>query len=806
MRLAQSQDLLDAILERLDQGDSPDSKWPDKKGEYWSLCPFHSDGSSGSFSVGPNGYHCFSCGKEGGLHELAKHLDIQVIARLQVSSGERDAHTFTLDIYAQAKRLDVSLLKSLGVSESKYQGQVRVAMPYYDTDGQELARRYRAALSGDHRFYWARGSKLHPYGLWRLADMRSKHDYVILVEGESDAQTLWHYDLPALGIPGADTFKAEWAAYFDGLTVYVWKEPDDGGQTFVEKVGDALPEALIMTPPKGRKDVSEAHILGEGVPALLQQMRDAARPWSEIQMEARKEQASEAQNEAGDLLTCKDILAELEKTLKALGLVGETHNAKLLYLALTSRLLDDPVGIVMKGVSSSGKSYTVETVLKTMPESAYLDFTSMSEHALVYDERPIEHRMIVLYEASGLGPDREGQPGLLASCMRTLLSEGRIKYTTVERTAEGLQPRHIEREGPTGLITTTTWAGLHPENETRVLALDVTDTTEQTREILKAMGKRYKGGRAASVDLSAWHALQRWLDLAGTRNVAIPYADKLGELVSDRAVRMRRDMSKILTLIGAHAMLHQEQRERDDNGCIRATLADYTAVYDLINEPIGEAIEASTSKTVKQTVETVAQLLKEQGPPEKQKPITLRALAEALKLDKSSASRRARVARGKGYLVNEEERRGMPAQLVLGDPLPKEEGALPAPKVLQCCSDSEGIDTHIHSSSSVPGDDPSTLQSVASATVVLGGDIAHNSLEKEQQMYVCVYPPETTATVQHLQHLPAGEELDPTCCVCGADVEHYGPNGEPYCGAHGLEEQRAAEFMSEWNRRGDDSV
>jgi hypothetical protein len=51
--------------------------------------------------------------------------------------------------------------------------------------------------------------------------------------------------------------------------------------------------------------------------------------------------------------------------------------------------------------------------------------------------------------------------------VRSLLSEGRVRYETVEKTPEGLQARLIEREGPTGLIMTTTADSLHPENETR---------------------------------------------------------------------------------------------------------------------------------------------------------------------------------------------------------------------------------------------------------------------------------------------------------------------------------------------------
>ena len=52
------------------------------------------------------------------------------------------------------------------------------------------------------------------------------------------------------------------------------------------------------------------------------------------------------------------------------------------------------------------------------------------------------HRIIVLYEAAGLTGD------VGTYLIRSLLSEGRICYETVEKTKEGLKARRIEREGP----------------------------------------------------------------------------------------------------------------------------------------------------------------------------------------------------------------------------------------------------------------------------------------------------------------------------------------------------------------------
>ena len=265
------------------------------------------------------------------------------------------------------------------------------------------------------------------------------------MEGESDAQTLWSYDIPALGIPGATTWKEDWAEYLKGLTIYVWQEPDTGGEQFSAKIGDSVPDAFIISAPLDRKDVSECHISGDDIPALMEQLRVRAIPYHEIAEKQKNNEAAEAFKAAENLLH-SDILYELDKLITQLGLVGEIRNAKLLYLAVTSRLLDHPVSVVVKGPSSGGKSQTVKTVLKTFPPSAHYSLSGMSEHALAYSQEPLKHRILVIYEAAGVDSK------FASYLLRSLLSEGRIRYETVESTDEGIVPQLIEREGPTGLI------------------------------------------------------------------------------------------------------------------------------------------------------------------------------------------------------------------------------------------------------------------------------------------------------------------------------------------------------------------
>ena len=708
--------LLQAVLDKLDRGDCPDNKWPDGKSEYWALCPFHPDSRASNFSVSERGYKCFACSAKGGLRKLGEHLGVGVDVLTRSPEGKAPPSPPTLEDYARAKRLEPDFLRALGLDTIYLRGKPAVKMPYCDTEGVETAARFRINMTGERRFIWRKGSKAQPYGLWRLKEAQ-RAGYIYLVEGESDAQTLWSYGLPALGIPGATTYKSEWAEYTEGLTVYVWQEPDQGGTSFVGDVGAANPEARILQAPEGRKDVSEAHILGDDVPAMLETLKASARSWREIDAERIKALAAEAQGDARELMACPDILSEFDGLCRRLGLVGETENARLLYLALTSRLLDKPVSVAVKGPSSGGKSFTVETVLKAIPESAYLDFTSMSEHALIYDERPVAHRFVVLYEASGLGADRQGEPSVLAYSVRSLLSEGRIKYTTVEKTPDGMQARNIERQGPTGLITTTTWASLHPENETRMLSVTVRDTADQTAGVLGALAERANGHHEGEPDLAPWQALQTWLELAGCRDVTIPYAHALAAGCNPKAVRLRRDFGKLLSLIQTHAMLHQGSRERDAKGRIVATLADYAAVHDLVIAPISEGVEATVSEIVRETVEAVSELTSGVVGAT----VSITQLAAHLNIDKAAVSRRARVARGHGYLLDLQEKRGMPSKLTLGDPLPEEAPVLPSP-------DSLGSDTVDQTVGSPPPEAQGERK---------GGGGVHN-------------PPETTSTGQHL--------------------------------------------------------
>jgi hypothetical protein len=92
---------------------------------------------------------------------------------------------------------------------------------------------------------------------------------------------------------------------------------------------------------------------------------------------------------------------------------------------------------------------------------------------------------------------------------------------------------------------------------------------------------------------------------------------------------------------------------------------------------VAQGVQAMVDPRIRETVAAVRELDTAKDPG-----IGLSAIAKALGIDKSSASRRVRVAVEDGYLANLEERKGRPARVTLGDPLPEERAVLPHPDAL----------------------------------------------------------------------------------------------------------------------------
>ena len=160
------------------------------------------------------------------------------------AAGKGGVKGYSLKEYALEKHLDPDWLASeckIETVHDRYYNVDYMKVPYMNENGIEVTFRKRFA---NKQFRWKKGSsgKIGLYGEWRLKQIRTA-GYVILVEGESDTQSLWVMGLSALGIAGASMFKPEQSGLLQDLKVYIHQEKDSGGETFFRKITHGLAES-----------------------------------------------------------------------------------------------------------------------------------------------------------------------------------------------------------------------------------------------------------------------------------------------------------------------------------------------------------------------------------------------------------------------------------------------------------------------------------------------------------------------------------------------------------------------------------
>ena len=259
----------------------PTKPKPAGKDKYNACCPFHNEKNPSFWFNTKNGlFKCESgCGSGNATTFLSRLENIDTgaaweklckLAGVDAKEKPDPKLPLTLEMYAASKKLPLDFLRDLGVGENSGTDWVpkHVTIPYYDADGACVAVRQRRNPNNRQRFAWNKGGTPIVYGAW--LDLNKTARALILVEGESDAQSLWLHGLPALGVPGATNYQAAWTArYIGDRDVYIHVEPDNGGATFRQKVIQALYDSgykgtvrtfAVKDVDAGCKDPSDLHI------------------------------------------------------------------------------------------------------------------------------------------------------------------------------------------------------------------------------------------------------------------------------------------------------------------------------------------------------------------------------------------------------------------------------------------------------------------------------------------------------------------------------------------------------------------
>lgn len=350
-----------------------------------------------------------------------------------------------------------------------------------------------------------------------------------------------------------------------------------------------------------------------------------------------------------------DILKLLDASLKSIYFAGDTSNAKLLFLASLTRFSNKPVSVLIKGASGSGKSELMNTILRFIPDTDKEVFTGMSEQSITFmEENSLQHKVLAIQEFSGLN-NPAGNTNL-----RSLLSEGKIRrQTTIANAKDNNFNTQVNKVvGPISLFMTTTEKSIHPEDENRMISITVDQSADQKRQVLLAKAEAFNGVIVSE------EVIRKIQDISLTfrktlKKVKIPYIKKIAMSMDTNFDQVLRHFDKILSLIEAHALLHQEERVKE-NEMVIANEEDYSVVCSLL-EPI---LSTQSKKEIDSDILRIIKEIKNNGeikgdflqstPDDFDKLDTSNTfLAEKLKMSPSVVSMKCNKAKELGLIINE---------------------------------------------------------------------------------------------------------------------------------------------------------
>lgn len=305
--------------------------------------------------------------------------------------------------------------------------------------------------------------------------------------------------------------------------------------------------------------------------------------------------ASEREAALG-LLRDPRLLDRLLEDYERCGIVGETTNKLVGYLAAVSRKLDEPLAIIIQSTSAAGKSSLMDAILAFVPEEERIKYSAMTGQSLYYlGDTNLQHKVLAIVEEEGA--ERASY------ALKLLQSEGEltIASTGKDPNTGRMVTQEYRVEGPVMIILTTTAIDIDEELMNRCIVLTVDESREQTRAIHELQReKRTLEGVRRKLDKAAILAAHRNAQrLLRPLRVVNPFARQLTFL--DDRTRTRRDHEKYLTLIETLAFLHQYQRpvQKDGKGLdyIEVTVEDIAVANRIAGEVLGRSLDELPPQT-----------------------------------------------------------------------------------------------------------------------------------------------------------------------------------------------------------------
>ncbi len=279
----------------------------------------------------------------------------------------------------------------------------------------------------------------------------------------------------------------------------------------------------------------------------LEKIKDSQGESQLIKPLTEKERAEAIKN-----LKHETLLEQTIHDLAASGIQGESENALILLLAMTSRKTPDPISVICLARSGTGKSYLMERVALCIPDEDKKEHTQFTSNAFYYYKKEEIRNKIFLIE------DLEGALGVLFP-IRELQSKKRISKTITQKGRDGkLQTITLIVEGPVCVIACTTKESIYEDNANRSIMIYLNDSAAQDEKVMNYQ----KQHRAGLVNIYQEQHIQQKLQHMQKALVPIRVINPFAPLIDlpDNFPKKRRALPILLNFIEAITFYHQYQR------------------------------------------------------------------------------------------------------------------------------------------------------------------------------------------------------------------------------------------------------
>jgi len=242
------------------------------------------------------------------------------------------------------------------------------------------------------------------------------------------------------------------------------------------------------------------------------------------------------------------IKLELDKDV-----VGEDENKLLLFLIGLTSFSDTPLGALITGESSSGKSRLMDGVLNHFPNVE--EYSRMTQASPDRIGKNFSNKILKVSELHGTEKAQ--------ATLRVWISEGKLNLLTTTKDEDGnITTAKIETTGIPVFVTTTTSFNPDQELENRLFLISTDQSPELTRKVIQAKAKRFS--QISPQEPGPNRQIVQVIEALVTNptRVVIPFSSLIGDVFPCDTVKARRDFDKIMWITQAIAFLYQFQRPK----------------------------------------------------------------------------------------------------------------------------------------------------------------------------------------------------------------------------------------------------